>query len=172
MSDALKQCRQLFAAIFEPDDVIEFRTLKQVAKRWTRADDIGSAIEELERFNAAGRHCYFGANPRIGQTAAPPHEARWLPYAMPVYADFDGGVPRCRRRTPSGSQRAGLPDADGGRDHPAAASIACWRLDQPLSRCTAARPAAPAGSRSRLLASDDGRHVGMSSHASCGCLAW
>jgi hypothetical protein len=66
MSDALKQCRQLFAAIFEPEDVIEFRTLKQVAKRWTRADDIGSAIEELERFNAAGRHCYFGANPRTG----------------------------------------------------------------------------------------------------------
>jgi hypothetical protein len=127
MSNALKQCRQLFAAIFEPEDVIEFRTLKQVAKRWTRADDIAGVIEEFERFNNAGRHCYFGANPRTGDGGS---TAEAVALARCVYADFDGNT-----TADEASERiaaAGLPEPTatvftGGGIH------AWWRLDQPIA---------------------------------------
>lgn len=127
MSDALEQCQQFFAAIFDPGDVVEFRPLPRAPKRWTRADDIGQVVTELGRLNATERHCYFGANPRTGKGGS---TAEAVALARCLFADFDGGVSANEARERIAT--AGLPEPTaivftGGGVH------CWWRLTEPMT---------------------------------------
>lgn len=128
MSNALEQCQQFFTAIFDPGDIVEFRTLKLVTKRWTQADDIGQVIDEFERLNATGRQCYFGANPRAAAGGSTNED---VAVVRCLFADFDGGV--SVEHAHQQIEKAGLPAptavlTSGGGVH------VYWRLDRPLKR--------------------------------------
>ena len=64
MSDALSQCEQFLSAIFEPTDMIEFRTLKPVFKDWSTTAGLSAVVVKLQSLNGKGAQVYFGANPR------------------------------------------------------------------------------------------------------------
>jgi hypothetical protein len=127
VSDALSQCEKFLSAIFDPADVIEFRSLKPVTKRFAAIAKLAVLVAELQKLNAEGAQIYFGANPRKhsgGSTADGVALARCL------YADFDGGV--TVEEAWSRIKAAGLPMptvtiATGGGVH------CWWRLDQPIT---------------------------------------
>ncbi len=127
MSDALSQCEKFFSAIFDPADVIEFRSLQPVTKRFGTISKLAIFVTELQKLNAEGAQIYFGANPRKhpgGSTA----EAVAL--ARCAFADFDGGV--TVEEAWSRIKAAGLPTPTatiitGGGVH------CWWRLDEPVT---------------------------------------
>jgi hypothetical protein len=127
VSDALSQCEKFLLAIFDPADVIEFRSLKPVSKRFATVAKLPVLVAELQRLNAEGAQIYFGANPRKrpgGSTADAVALARCL------FADFDGGV--VVEEAWSRLKAAGLPTPTvtiltGGGVH------CWWRLDEPLA---------------------------------------
>ncbi len=127
MSNTLHQCQEFLAAIFDADDVIEFRTLKPVTKNWETTGGLSSMVEKLQKLNAQGAQCYFGANPR--KQAGESKEAG-VALARCLFVDFDGGV--TSEEAWSRIKAAGLPMptvtvATGGGVH------CWWRLDQPLT---------------------------------------
>jgi KaiC/GvpD/RAD55 family RecA-like ATPase len=91
--DALSQCIDFLGAIFEPEDIIEFRPLPPAAgRRWAPLPEIPDIVEWLERINKDENqraHAYFGANPRRGIGAS---QAEGVALARCLFADFDGGV--------------------------------------------------------------------------------
>ena len=91
--DALSQCIDFLGAIFEPEDVIEFRPLPASAgRKWAPLPELPDVVDWLERINRDENqrvHAYFGANPRKGANAS---QAEGVALARCVFADFDGGV--------------------------------------------------------------------------------
>jgi hypothetical protein len=127
VSNTLHQCQEFLAAIFDADDVIEFRTLKPVTKNWETTAGLAAIVEKLQRLNAQGAQCYFGANPR---KQAGESKEDGVALARCLFVDFDGGV--VVEEAWSRIKSAGLPMptvtvATGGGVH------CWWRLDQPLT---------------------------------------
>lgn len=91
--DALSQCIDFLGAIFEPEDIVEFRPLPPAAgRRWAPMQEIPGIVDWLERINKDENqraHAYFGANPR---RAAGASQAEGVLLARCLFADFDGGV--------------------------------------------------------------------------------
>jgi RecA/RadA recombinase len=91
--DTLSQCIDFLGAIFEPEDVIEFRPLPPAAgRRWAPLGEIPDIVDWLERINKDENqraHAYFGANPRREVGAS---QAEGVALARCLFADFDGGV--------------------------------------------------------------------------------
>ncbi len=129
MINTLHQCQEFFAAIFSADDVIEFRTLelKPVTKNWGTTDNLPVILKKLQKLNAQGAQCYFGANPR--KQAGESKEDGVL-LARCLFVDFDGGV--TSEEAWSRIKAGGLPMPTvtiftGGGVH------CWWRLDNPLT---------------------------------------
>lgn len=92
--DALDQCIDFLGAIFEPEDIIEFRPLppQNAGRKWATLADLPEIVEWLHRLNADDQlrvHAYFGANPRAEKGAS---QAEGVKLARCLFADFDGGV--------------------------------------------------------------------------------
>jgi hypothetical protein len=91
--DALSQCIDFLGAIFEPEDIIEYRPLPPAAgRRWAPLPELPDIVDWLERVNRDENqrvHAYFGANPRKAKNAS---QAEGVALARCVFADFDGGV--------------------------------------------------------------------------------
>jgi hypothetical protein len=72
--DALDQCIDFLGAIFEPEDIIEYRPLPPSAgRRWAPLAELPDIVEWLERINKDENqrvHAYFGANPRKAKNAS------------------------------------------------------------------------------------------------------
>ncbi len=129
--DTLSQCIDFLGAIFEPEDIIEFRPLPPSAgRRWSPLAEIPDIVEWLHRVNADEQlrvHAYFGANPRKEKGAS---QAEGVKLARCLFADFDGGTDY--EDAMSRIKGAGLPWPtaileSGGGIH------AWWRLDQPMT---------------------------------------
>jgi hypothetical protein len=129
--DALSQCIDFLGAIFEPEDIIEFRPLppQNAGRKWSPLTEIPDIIEWLHRHNAdeqARVHAYFGANPRKEKGAS---QAEGVALARCLFADFDGGV--VVEDALSRIKAAGYPMPtaiieSGGGVH------TWWRLDEPV----------------------------------------
>ena len=128
--DALYQCIDFLGAIFEPEDVIEFRPLPPAAgRKWSPLAEIPDIVDWLHKLNSdenARVHAYFGANPRKKKGAS---QADGVKLARCLFADFDGGV--CIEDAYSRIKAADLPMPtaileSGGGVH------AWWRLDEPM----------------------------------------
>jgi KaiC/GvpD/RAD55 family RecA-like ATPase len=128
--DTLSQCIDFLGAIFEPEDIIEFRPLPPAAgRRWAPLPEIPDIVEWLERINKDENqrvHAYFGANPRRAIGAS---QAEGVALARCLFADFDGGV--VVEDALSRVKAAGYPmptailESGGG--------VHCWwRLEQPV----------------------------------------
>ena len=129
--DTLSQCIDFLGAIFEPEDIIEFRPLPPAAgRRWAPLAEIPDIVEWLQRLNGDEQqrvHAYFGGNPRKAKGAS---QAEGVLLARCLFADFDGGVDF--EEAMSRIKVAGLPWPtatleSGGGIH------AWWRLDQPMT---------------------------------------
>jgi len=129
--DALSQCIDFLGAIFEPDDIIEFRPLPPQAagRRWSPLAEIPDIIEWLQLHNSCEQqrvHAYFGANPRKAKNQS---QAEGVALARCLFADFDGGV--VVEDALSRIKAAGYPMPtaiieSGGGVH------TWWRLDEPV----------------------------------------
>jgi RecA/RadA recombinase len=128
--DSLSQCIDFLGAIFEPEDIIEFRPLPPAAgRRWAPLPEIPDIVEWLERINKDENqrvHAYFGANPRRAIGAS---QAEGVALARCLFADFDGGV--VVEDALSRVKAAGYPmptailESGGG--------VHCWwRLEEPV----------------------------------------
>jgi len=64
----LKQIQQYAACVYEPDDWVEIRALRDgsAKKFWRKARDLSSLVPALESLNHAGWNIYVGGNPRQG----------------------------------------------------------------------------------------------------------
>lgn len=128
--ETLDQCIDFLGAIFEPDDIIEFRPLPPSAgRRWstlTEIPDIVTWLCEINRDERQRVHAYFGGNPRISVGSS---MAEGVRLARCLFADFDGGINV--EDALSRVKAAGYPfptaiiESGGG--------VHCWwRLDQPV----------------------------------------
>jgi len=128
--DALSQCIDFLGAIFEPEDIIEYRPLPpQAGRKWAPLAELPDIVDWLERINRDENqrvHAYFGANPRKSKGAS---QAEGVALARCVFADFDGGV--CVEDALSRVRAAGYPmptailESGGG--------VHCWwRLTEPM----------------------------------------
>jgi hypothetical protein len=129
--DTLSQCIDFLGAIFEPEDIIEFRPLPPAAgRRWSPLTEIPDIVQWLQKLNADETqrvHAYFGGNPRTAKGAS---QAEGVKLARCLFADFDGGTDF--EGAMSRIKAAGLPWPtatleSGGGIH------AWWRLDQPMT---------------------------------------
>jgi hypothetical protein len=128
--DALSQCIDFLGAIFEPEDIIEFRPLPPAAgRRWAPLPEIPDIVEWLERINKDENqraHAYFGANPRRAMGAS---QAEGVALARCLFADFDGGVvvedALSRVKAASYPMPTAILESGGG--------VHCWwRLEEPV----------------------------------------
>jgi len=129
--DALSQCIDFLGAIFEPEDIIEFRPLppQNAGRRWSTLTEIPDVIEWLQGHNGCEQqrvHAYFGANPRKAKNQS---QAEGVRLARCLFADFDGGV--VVEDALSRVKAAGYPMPtaiieSGGGVH------TWWRLDEPV----------------------------------------
>jgi KaiC/GvpD/RAD55 family RecA-like ATPase len=92
--DALSQCIDFLGAIFEPEDIIEFRPLppQNTGRRWATLAELPDIVDWLHGHNSCEQsrvHAYFGANPRRSVGAS---QAEGVLLARCLFADFDGGV--------------------------------------------------------------------------------
>jgi hypothetical protein len=131
MMDALSQCIDFLGAIFEPEDIIEFRPLPPAAgRKWAPLAEIPDVVEWLEKLNTDDHqrvHAYFGANPRVGKGAS---QAEGVKLARCLFADFDGGVLLEDAYARIKAAELPWPTAileSGGGVH------AWWRLDMPMT---------------------------------------
>jgi KaiC/GvpD/RAD55 family RecA-like ATPase len=129
--DTLSQCIDFLGAIFEPEDIIEFRPLPPSAgRRWSPLTEIPDIVEWLQRVNADEHqrvHAYFGANPRRESGAS---QAEGVKLARCLFADFDGGTDYEDAMSRIKAADLPWPTAileSGGGIH------AWWRLDQPMT---------------------------------------
>lgn len=127
MSDTLQHCSEFLAAIFDPADVIEFRTLKPVSKRWGTIRSLAEIVPTLLELNAKGAQIYHGGNPR---TRAGESKEDGVALARCLFVDFDHGV--TVEEAWSRIKATGLPMPTvtiitGGGVH------CWWRLDEPLT---------------------------------------
>lgn len=130
MSEALNQCIDFLGAIFEPEDIIEFRPLPPNAgRRWAPLAELPDIVEWLQGLNTEQHrvHAYFGANPRKAKGQS---QAEGVALARCVFADFDGGV--ILEEAYERIKAAGLPWPtaileSGGGVH------AWWRLSEPMT---------------------------------------
>jgi replicative DNA helicase len=129
--DALHQCIDFLGAIFEPEDIIEFRPLPPNAgRRWAPLAEIPDIIDWLHKLNSDENqrvHAYFGANPRTSKGVS---QAEGVKLARCLFADFDGGV--LVEDALSRIKAAGLPMPtavieSGNGVHP------WWRLSEPMT---------------------------------------
>lgn len=128
--DALSQCIDFLGAIFEPEDIIEFRPLPPAAgRRWSPLPEIPDVVEWLQKLNADEHqrvHAYFGANPRKVAGAS---QAEGVKLARCLFADFDGGVlledAYARIKAASLPWPTAMLESGGGVH-------AWWRLDEPM----------------------------------------
>jgi hypothetical protein len=67
--DPASEVAAFLSAIFEPEDIVEIRTISQqtgiVRSHWFPSHEIPSHIPQLRTKNASGADIYAGANPRI-----------------------------------------------------------------------------------------------------------
>jgi replicative DNA helicase len=129
--DARSQCIDFLGAIFEPEDIIEFRPLPPAAgRRWSPLAEIPDIVEWLERLNSDDHqrvHAYFGANPRKEKGAS---QAEGVKLARCLFADFDGGIVLEDAYARIKAADLPWPTAileSGGGVH------AWWRLSQPMT---------------------------------------
>lgn len=129
--DTLSQCIDFLGAIFEPEDIIEFRPLPPSAgRRWSPLSEIPDIVDWLHRVNADEQqrvHAYFGANPRRGIGAS---QAEGVKLARCLFADFDGGTDYEDAMSRIKAADLPWPTAileSGGGIH------AWWRLDHPMT---------------------------------------
>lgn len=129
--DTLSQCIDFLGAIFEPEDIIEFRPLPPSAgRRWSPLTEIPDIVEWLQRVNSDEHqrvHAYFGANPRREVGAS---QAEGVKLARCLFADFDGGTDYEDAMSRIKAADLPWPTAileSGGGIH------AWWRLDQPMT---------------------------------------
>jgi KaiC/GvpD/RAD55 family RecA-like ATPase len=92
--DTLSQCIDFLGAIFEPEDIIEFRPLppQNAGRKWAPLAEIPDIVEWLQRHNACEQqrvHAYFGANPRKAKNMS---QAEGVALARCLFADFDDGA--------------------------------------------------------------------------------
>jgi hypothetical protein len=92
--DALGQCIDFLGAIFEPEDIIEFRPLppQNAGRKWAPLSELPDIVDWLHKLNSDEQlrvHAYFGANPRNAKGAS---QADGVKLARCLFADFDGGV--------------------------------------------------------------------------------
>lgn len=129
--DALYQCIDFFGAIFERDDIIEFRPLPPAAgRKWATLAELPDIVTWLERLNRDENqriHAYFGGNPRKSKGDS---LAEGVKLARCLFADFDGGV--YYEDAMARVKAAGLPWPtaileSGGGVH------AWWRLAEPMT---------------------------------------
>lgn len=128
--DALSQCIDFLGAIFEPEDIIEFRPLPPNAgRKWAPLAELPDIVEWLQGLNTEQHrvHAYFGANPRKAKGQS---QAEGVALARCVFADFDGGV--ILEEAYERIKAAGLPWPtaileSGGGVH------AWWRLSEPMT---------------------------------------
>jgi hypothetical protein len=124
---AFDQCQRFLSAIFEPGDVIEFRPLAPAQKKWGTLSDLQQIVSWLTRLNAAGKHCYFGGNPRKADGGSKIED---VALARCLWADFDGGTTgdeAVARITSAGLPKPTVIVASGGGVH------AWWRLSEPMA---------------------------------------
>jgi hypothetical protein len=129
--DSLDQCIDFLGAIFEPEDIIEFRPLppQNAGRKWAPLAELPDIVDWLHGLNADEQlrvHAYFGANPRISKGVS---QAEGVKLARCLFADFDGGV--LVEDAWARVKAAGLPMPtatieSGGGVH------AWWRLDAPM----------------------------------------
>jgi hypothetical protein len=130
-SDTLSQCEAFLGAIFEPGDIIEFRTLPTPAgRKWGTLDDLPKLVSWMQSQNRAGKCIFAGANPR---TVRGKGTEEYVALARCHFADFDGvTVEEALRRI----EAAGLPVptiivSTGGGVH------AWWLLTEPVTDAAA-----------------------------------
>lgn len=131
MRPALDQCRDFLTAIFDDEDVIEFRPLNPPGNKWAKLAELPAVVSWLTSINARQRQIYFGANPRRGANCS---DAAGVRLARCLFADFDGGA--LYEDAMSRIKAAGLPMPtavlnSGGGIH------AWWRLDAPTEAAAA-----------------------------------
>lgn len=129
--DAYSQCIDFLGAIFEQEDIIEFRPLPPTAgRKWAPLNELPDIVEWLERLNGDETqrvHAYFGANPRKAKGVS---QAEGVALARCLFADFDGGI--IYEDALARIKAADLPWPtaileSGGGVH------AWWRLSQPMT---------------------------------------
>jgi hypothetical protein len=96
MSDPLPQCEAFLGAIFESEDIIEFRPLPNSTKRWGTLANLPDIVPWLAARNASGKHAYFGGNPRKAKGGSKEED---VALARCLWADFDGGIEHNEART-------------------------------------------------------------------------
>jgi hypothetical protein len=129
--DALDQCIDFLGAIFEPEDIIEFRPLppQNAGRKWAPLAELPDIVDWLHRLNSDEQlrvHAYFGANPRIAKGVS---QAEGVKLARCLFADFDGGVlveDAWARIKAAGFPMPTATIESGGGVH------AWWRLDSPM----------------------------------------
>ena len=131
MRPALDQCRDFLTAIFDDEDVIEFRPLNPPGNKWATLAELPAVVSWLTSINTRQRQIYFGANPRRGANCS---DAAGVRLARCLFADFDGGTHY--EDAMSRIKAAGLPMPtavlnSGGGIH------AWWRLDAPTEDAAA-----------------------------------
>lgn len=92
--EALDQCIDFLGAIFEPEDIIEFRPLppQNAGRKWYPLAELPDVVDWLHKLNSDEQlrvHAYFGANPRNAKGQS---QADGVKLARCLFADFDGGV--------------------------------------------------------------------------------
>ena len=129
--DALSQCIDFLGAIFEPEDIIEYRPLPPSAgRRWAPLSELPDMVDWLEKINRDENqrvHAYFGANPRKTRNVS---QAEGVALARCVFSDFDGGVVVEDALSRVRSAGYPMPTAtieSGGGVH------VWWRLEEPMT---------------------------------------
>ena len=125
--EILHDCQRFLGAIFDPEDVIEFRPIKPADKRWGKLADLPGLMPWLASSNEQQKHIYFGANPRRASGLS---DAAGVLLARCLFADFDGGA--TREDAVNRINAAGLPTPtalvhSGGGIH------AWWRMAEPIA---------------------------------------
>jgi hypothetical protein len=130
MSDVLRQCQEFLSAIFEPDDIVEFRCLitgnPNILRKWASIEGFPKIVPWLHDCNET-LSCYLGANPRKRVGGGKEED---VALARCVFADFDGGM--SVEDAWSRVKAADLPMptvtiASGGGVH------CWWRLSEPMT---------------------------------------
>ncbi|MBA7585164.1 hypothetical protein ES708_27134 [subsurface metagenome] len=72
--------------VFEPDDIVEIRTLPSGGSYWCKAKEMAGWAERLRKENQAGQNIYIGINPRKQKGGT---TAKDVALARNLSADFD-----------------------------------------------------------------------------------